>query len=123
MIVITPPDMNDSFSRLVLENKEYLLRFTYDSTGDYWTFGIYRSENDPIVTSIKIVPCFPLNHFFKHTDMPQGIFAVITKQETVGRNAFTNGDAKFVFIPYSELTDEAKQYEIPEEMSAVLTQD
>ena len=40
-VVITPPDMHDSFSRVVLNNTEYLIRFTYNDTGDYWTFGLY----------------------------------------------------------------------------------
>lgn len=112
MIYISPPDMNDSFSRLVIEGREYLIRFTYDSTDDSWTFGLYRRENDPIITSVKIVPCFPLNHYFKHTDMPQGIFGVLTKQSKVCRDSFINGDAKFVYIPYTELTEEALSYEV-----------
>ena len=40
-VVITPPDMHDSFSRVVLNNTEYLIRFTYNDTGDYCTFGLY----------------------------------------------------------------------------------
>ena len=39
MLVISMPDMNDSFSRVVIKGREYLLRLTYNSTGDYWTFG------------------------------------------------------------------------------------
>ncbi len=111
MVYITPPEMNDSFSRIVLDGVEYLIRFTYDSGGDFWTFGLYRAEEDPIITAIKIVPCFPLNHYFKRRDMPDGIFGVLTKLSRVGHDAFSSGDAQFVYITDSEITQEAKQYE------------
>ncbi len=108
--IISLPDMNDSFSRVVLQGREYLLRLTYNDTGDFWTFGLYRSEDDPIITEIKIVPCFPLNRYFDTSDMPDGIFGAITNLERVGRNAFVNGEAQFVFIPTEELTEEVKRY-------------
>lgn len=111
MVYFNPPDMNDSFTRVVLEGTEYLARFTYNNDGDYWTFGLYKTEDEPIITSLKVVPCFPINHYFKHSDMPDGIFGVLTKQDRVGRNAFVSGDAQFVFIPTGELTWEAAQYE------------
>lgn len=110
MTIISLPDMNDSFSRVVLKGKEYLIRLTYNSTGDYWTFGIYLSEDTPIITAIKIVPSFPLNSFFYTSEMPNGIFGVLTQLERVGRGAFRNGEAQFVFIPSEELTEEVKKY-------------
>ncbi|MBE6666819.1 MAG: hypothetical protein E7607_00720 [Ruminococcaceae bacterium] len=110
MTIISLPDMNDSFSRVVLRGKEYLLRLTYNSTGDFWTFGIYTSEDTPIITEIKIVPSFPLNRYFHTSEMPDGIFGVLTNLERVGRDAFKNGEAQFVFIPSEELIEEAKEY-------------
>ena len=110
MIYIQPPDMNDSFSRLVLKGKEYLARFTYSCTDDSWTFGLYKGTDEPIISGIKLVPYFPINRYFKTKDMPDGIFGVITKLERVGKDAFTSGDAKFVFIPTDELTEGARKY-------------
>ena len=110
MLVISMPDMNDSFSRVVIKGREYLLRLTYNSTGDYWTFGIYLSEDTPVITAIKIVPNFPLNRYLRTSDMPDGIFGAITQLERIGRNAFRNGEAQFVFIPSDELIEEAKEY-------------
>ena len=110
MIYIQPPDMNDSFSRLVLNGKEYLARFTYSCTDDSWTFGLYKGMDEPIISSIKLVPCFPINRYFKTKDMPNGIFGVITKLDHVGKDAFTSGNASFVFIPDDELTEGARQY-------------
>ena len=110
MLYIQPPDMNDSFSRLVLNGKEYLARFTYSNFDDSWTFGLYKSTREPIISAMKLVPCFPINRYFRTSDMPDGVFGVLTKLERVGRNAFTSGDAKFVFIPTDELTEEVVAY-------------
>ena len=112
MLYITPPEMNDSFSRIVIDEIEYLIRFTYNFSGDYWIFGLYKTEEEPIVTSVKIVPCFPLNFNIKHRDMPKGIFGVMTKLSKVGHDDFANGDAQLIYIPDSEKTPEAKQYEL-----------
>lgn len=103
MQYITPPDLNDSFSRVVLSGKECLLRFTYNDTAGYWSFGIYDQEETPVVASIKIVPNFPLTFFHENTDLPSGVFGVVTDLEKVGRNDFINGKALFAFIPFEDL--------------------
>lgn len=103
-IIIEVPDMNDSVSRIVLNSKVYFIRFTYNHTGDYWKFSLYDSQNEPIVLGIKIVPNFPLNVFYAVTELPDGIFGVITKQERIGRNDFAEEKAQFIFCPV-EITE------------------
>lgn len=105
MTFIMPPDLNDSFSRVVLDGKEFLIRFTYNHTCDYWTFGIYDQEQNPMVAGIKIVPNFPLNLYYESSGLPDGIFGVISALERVGRTAFLDEKAQFVFIPNADLTD------------------
>lgn len=97
--IIEVPDMNDSFSRIVLQGKSYYLRFTYNDTFGYWTFGIFNSLYEPIREGIKIVPQMVLNLFCGTMDMPSGVFGIITELEKVGRNDFAEGRAKFVFAP------------------------
>ena len=63
-IIIEVPDLNDSVSRIVLNGAVYFVRFTYNDTFDYWKFGVYDSQMEPIVIGIKIVPSFPLNLFY-----------------------------------------------------------
>ena len=58
--VIQVPEYNDSFSRVVLSGKEYLIRFSYNYAGNYWTFGIYDGNRSPYVAGIKIVPKYSL---------------------------------------------------------------
>ena len=98
-IVIEVPDMNDSMSRIVLNGTAYYIRFTYNHTGDFWKFGVYNSQKEPIVVGMKIVPRFPLNAFYGVSKLPTGYFGVKTKLDRIGRNAFADGEAKFIFIP------------------------
>ena len=97
--VIEVPDMNDSVSRIILNGKLYYIRFTYNDTFDYWKFGLYNDMNAPIVIGMKIVPRFPLDLFYGVYKLPFGTFGVQTKLDRVGRNAFKDGKAKFVFLP------------------------
>lgn len=104
MVYFTPPDKNDSFTRIVLDGDEYLFRFSYNYYGGFWTMGIYQNENTPIVAAIKILPTFPVNWYFRqYIELPKGILAVITKLEKIGRNDFANGNAQFVYATRDEV--------------------
>lgn len=98
-IIIEVPDMNDSVSRISLLGKPYQLRFTWNDTGGYWMLGVMDSLGTPLLLGVKIVPQFPLNLLFDREDMPNGIFAVLTEKESVGRQDFVDGTAQFVFVP------------------------
>ena len=97
--IIEVPDMNDSISRVVLENVAYHIRFTFNMEGDYWKFGLYNTQGEPISQGVKIVPNFPLNLFIGSEKMPLGVFAALTKLDRIGRNDFRDDKAKFVFCP------------------------
>jgi hypothetical protein len=57
------------------------------------------SLGTPLLLGVKMVPQFPLNLLFGRDDMPSGIFAVLTEKESVGRQDFADGTARFVFVP------------------------
>lgn len=97
-IYITVPDMNDSFSRIIILGVEYLIRFSYNDTYDFWSFGLYYPDETPIFQNIKIVPRFPLNLFAGVGNMPNVYFACSSKLEQIGRNAFKEESAKFYYI-------------------------
>lgn len=100
--IIEVPDMNDSVSSIVIDGKQYRLRFTWNDTGGYWMLGIYASLGEPIVIGQKIVPNFPLNLFWSGEDIPKGTFAAVDETEkldSIGRNDFIDGKAQFVYIP------------------------
>lgn len=106
MIYITVPDMNDSISSITIAEKQYLIRFTYNGTGDFWSFGVSDNDDQLIVAATKIVPCFPLTHFYNFTDLPDGIFGVLTEEKRLTRESFNEGKAEFVFIPWNEVEEE-----------------
>jgi hypothetical protein len=99
---IKVPDMNDSFSKVVIGNTEYWLRFTWNDTKARWSFGIYTILREPIVQGIKLVPKFPINLQYIDERMPSGIFGVYSNLEAVGRPDFAEGRAVFAYIPKSE---------------------
>lgn len=105
MLYITVPDMNDSVSSLTIVDKEYLIRFTYNGTGDFWSFGLLDTNNNPIISPTKMVPNFPLTHFMNFTSLPDGIFGVLSEEKRLTRESFNNGTAEFVFIPWDEWED------------------
>lgn len=98
-IIIEVPDMNDSISRVVLDGKQYQIRFTWNDTGGFWTFGLMDSLGNPLLIGVKVVPQFPLNLFYGTQNLPVGVFAVLTELESIGRSDFVDGKAKFVFAP------------------------
>lgn len=99
---IAVPEFNDSFSRVQLDNRQFLIRFAYNDTCDFWTFGLYTPLREPIVQGIKIVPDFPLNLSFNNDDMPNGTFGVFTELERIGRADFWDGKATFAFVSDGE---------------------
>lgn len=107
MFYIDVPDINDSVSALSIDGKEYVLRFTYNETYDYWSFGLYVEDKKPIIAMTKIVPNFPILHYYTDTNIPNGIFGCIADSgiDRVGRNAFKNKIAEFVYIPNVELEE------------------
>ena len=102
MLYIKVPDMNDSYSTLSIDDKVYLLRFTYNERYDYWSFGLYDNKRTPLIAMTRIVPNFPIFHFYHIVGLPDGIFGCISDSEKVGRYAFRDKTAEFVYIPNKE---------------------
>ncbi len=105
MLFITVPNQNDSISSLVIDGTEYLIRFTYNETCDDWSFGLYDAEEMPIISMTRIVPNFPLLHFYTDTRLPDGVFGCLSASDNVGREAFNKKIAEFVFIPTAEMEE------------------
>lgn len=102
MTYIEVPNENDSVSRVMLDGKEYLIRFTYNAAYDYWSFSLYEKEQ-PILLMLKIVPVSPLTHFYTDAALPKGIFGAFTNLPRIGRNDFVDGKADFAYIPAADL--------------------
>lgn len=105
MLYIKVPDYNDSYSNIVIDDTEYLLRFTWNGRHKYWCFGVYTAERQPIVSGVKVVPKWPLTHCYPGSGLPDGSFGVITDKAEVGRGDFLDNTALFVYIPNADLED------------------
>ena len=90
MVYFTPPDKNDSFTRIILDGDEYLFRFSYNYEGEFWTLGIY------------------LRQYIK---LPKGVLGVMTQLDKIGRNDFIDGNAQFVYVTYDEFNEYVRSNE------------
>ncbi len=105
MLYIDVPDMNDSMSSLSIDGREYMIRFTYNEKCDYWSFGLYDEDEIPIIAMTRIVSNFPTLYYYTYSDLPDGTFGCVSDSEQIGRQAFNEKTAEFIYIPNSELED------------------
>ena len=105
MLYIDVPDMNDSMSSITIDDVEYYLRFTYNEKFGFWKFGLYDEDEAPIVAMTKIVPNYPLFDQYTDSRLPDGIFGCLSDTDDVGREAFNDLTAEFVYIPNEELEE------------------
>lgn len=94
---INVPDHDDSISLATIGNVICRLRFRWDEVGEYWEFGVYNENFEPIFLGEKIVPNFPLNLFSGHEEFSNGYFFVETNLDRLGRDSFKRRLATFVF--------------------------
>jgi hypothetical protein len=99
IIEITVPDLNDSFSRIILDGKQRLIRFSWNDFARRWSFGLYSMQKEPIAIGLRMMPLFPLNLQIVDPEFPSGIFGVKTKLTAIERHDFVNKKAAFVYIP------------------------
>ncbi len=97
--LIEVPDLNDSVSRIVLDDTVYYIRFTYNDTFDFWKLSVYTDLMEPIVQGIKIVPNYPLNLFVTTRPLPRGFFMAYSRDDRICRSNFRDGKAEFMFVP------------------------
>ena len=105
MLAIAVPDMNDSFSRVVIDGVQYQIRFTWSEAAGRWSFGLYTMQKEPIAIGIQLVPRFPLNLQVVDERYPAGVFGVYSDNETIERGDFLNGSAVFSYIPPQEVVN------------------
>ena len=98
ILEIAVPDMNDSFSRVVLDGTQYQIRFTWNDFAQRWSFGLYDMQRAPLAQNIRIVPRFPLNLQIVGNDFPFGVFGAYTELARIGRDDFKNGAAVFGYV-------------------------
>ena len=92
---------NDSFSRVVLDGREYYLRTTYNTQHDFWTFGVWSSF-DELLYAVKLVPGIPLNKYVYAENAPKGLFYCFCAEKQVTRRAVRDKAAYMVYVSPGE---------------------
>ncbi len=110
MTKITVPSNNDNLINVTLDEENYKLKVSYNGEGEYWSLGVYTDSGSPIVSQMKLIPCFPINRYFCRNDMPQGIFCVDTTLDRLEKDSFSTGKASLYFLPYSEIPTKGLKY-------------
>lgn len=108
-----PTQYNDSMSSVFLDRTRYFIRFTYNVVSDWWTMSLYDADRNPIITCLKLIPNYPMNHYCKSDNAPNGIFSLVSmvEKDVVSTSDIKNGLAYLVYIPYDELAENIKIYE------------
>ena len=102
MIQISFTDAPDIVTTITIDDVEYKLRVMYNQSHKFWTFHVWDYNDNPILTSIRVVPNFPLL-FNKHCfDVPKGEFMVISDLEELDRDSFRDGKATLVYLTREE---------------------
>lgn len=78
---------NDFVTSAVLDNENYRLHLSWNSTG-FWTMDIRDSENIDIVRGIKLTPNFPLLNQYRRLSnkLPRDEFLVAVVNQTTEKN-------------------------------------
>jgi hypothetical protein len=95
---IAVPDLNDSFSRVVLDGVQFLIRFTWNNMAQRWSFGLYTMQKEPLAVGLRIVPKFPLTLQIVDKRFPTGSFVANTILDHIGRKDFLEGRAIFLYF-------------------------
>jgi hypothetical protein len=103
MFEIIVPKGHDTMNRVTLDGTVYVLRFTYNSTYDYWSIGIYDEQENEIIPMTKCVPYFDIFGMYPYDDLPKGVLFCDSKQGSVHESDFTNRIAHIVYMEEADL--------------------
>lgn len=94
---ISVPDRDDSVALATIGNVSCRIRFRWNDIEEFWDFGIYDVDMNPVFIGIKMVPNYPLNLSTGSDLFSDGYFYVMTKEERLNRDSFKAGFAVFCF--------------------------
>lgn len=66
---------------IAMDNREYILRFTYMGRQDSWYLSIFLPGEVPVHTGIRLVPLWVLNLRDRDPRMPAGILLCLRQDE------------------------------------------
>jgi hypothetical protein len=95
---ILVPELHDSFSRLAINGENLLVRFSYNDSFDFWAFGIYELNRQPVIEGLRIVPNVPLLLFLPMRRFDGVNFMATSNAQRIGHRDFWDGSAQFWMV-------------------------
>lgn len=94
---------------VVLDELEYILRFTWNSVSENWQMTVKDYSGEIIVAGIRLVTNYPLFYIYKLFDLPNGVLMVIQNQEgsilTPSRYSFRDNTHSLVYFTEDEVNE------------------
>jgi hypothetical protein len=92
---------------VVLDGIRYILTFTWNTRGEFWSLSVADANEEPIVSGIKLVVGYDLLEGFRSLSVPKGALIILGLAGNMARIAyddFTNSRAlKLVYFTEAEL--------------------
>lgn len=102
MLSISFNDAPDIVVGVTLDDTVYRLRLMWNPDHAFWVLHLWDKDENPLLTSVKVVPNFPLL-FNKHCfSVPRGELMAVSKQLRLDRDAFKDGRATLLYLKEEE---------------------
>lgn len=107
--VIPMKDLPSFTEEVVLEGIPYVLKFNWNSRGEFWTIDFYDVEQSPLLYGLKMVSTYELINWYPDRGLPPGYLFVVdpgvdpesTEQQSYvrpDRSSFINESFFLVYI-------------------------
>jgi hypothetical protein len=94
---------DDYYVQAVLDGVLYYLHLSWNSEGEFWTFGIETYLKEPLLSGLRIQPNYPLISRYFQPGFPPGEIVVVSDADTVGQSDFVDAFASMVYVTEEEL--------------------
>lgn len=71
MVEITVPDLNDCVIEIEIHKRTFYLHFQWNSETEYWVMGVQNSEEEAILTGLRLVCGLDVFAMWRYLDIPQ----------------------------------------------------
>ncbi|CAG9173056.1 phage baseplate plug protein [Cupriavidus respiraculi] len=107
MFTIPVLDANDSLAEVVLDDRTFFLRLSWNSEAELWALTIENANNEVVIAGVAVVPDTRLLNRFRHLDVPAGELVALTPdgRDHISREALPAGEVALVYLDEQDLVD------------------
>lgn len=105
MIQLPVIDAADSITDVVLDGTNFIVHLSWNTTGAYWSLGLYDAGDNTLVEGLAIVPDYLMLGRLRTPGFPLGDMAAVTPD---GRNSIAyedlvNGTVALIYYEAADL--------------------